>query len=473
MRFSTLRSYVVLVCGAAIGSVFLLDWGSVLNLPRPDLFGLAALVVLGLLSESLSVPIAVGTYVTASSITFIPLLACVLLFGPAASVLFMALTGGFSQVVVHRKESFRAAFNVAQWIVATTTAGGAFAMAGGSPLEGSVSVTSLAPLAVPFVVFGIVFLGTNHIFVTLFIVLKEHMRFKRVLSAVAGSSGSNLLYDLLVSPVAIAVALLYSALSVGGLLLILLPMLFIRHSYLTNLRLQQANRDLLYMMVKAIETRDPYTSGHSRRVALLARRIGESLRLPSKTCESIETAALLHDIGKIDAAYVEILRKPSQLSPEERRVIQAHAVKGAELIESLSSFGKNIIAAVRHHHERYDGNGYPDGLSAQTIPLGARIIMICDSVDAMLSDRPYRRALSLRDVQEQLYLGKSTQFDPAITSSVMASTLLQEHYEEVFAQQARAAQWWERSAASVLSAPSHKAPSVREETSHISVAKVG
>ena len=115
--------------------------------------------------------------------------------------------------------------------------------------------------------------------------------------------------------------------------------------------------------------------------------------------ERIETAALLHDIGKIEAIYTEILKKPGDLSKEEREIIESHVTKGVELLTSLGSFPKEIIDAVRHHHEREDGKGYPDGIAGRQILLGARIIKVVDAIDAMLSDRPYRKALSIDELK--------------------------------------------------------------------------
>src|SRR5207253_2912622 len=104
--------------------------------------------------------------------------------------------------------------------------------------------------------------------------------------------------------------------------------------------------------------------------------------------------------------------KPYDLTTEERSLIRTHATKGAELLLSLSAFGEDIISAVRHHHERYDGSGYPNGLASADIPIAARIIMVCDSIDAMLSDRPYRPALSVEQANSELRKFAGTQFDP-------------------------------------------------------------
>src|SRR5690606_40816917 len=110
------------------------------------------------------------------------------------------------------------------------------------------------------------------------------------------------------------------------------------------------------------------------------------LGLPRKKVEQVETAALLHDIGKIDMVYAPLIRKPGELTPEERAVIQSHATRGAELLRSLSSVDEEVIRAVRHHHERYDGSGYPDGLAGKAIPVVARLILLSEAVYAVTSN---------------------------------------------------------------------------------------
>jgi len=213
----------------------------------------------------------------------------------------------------------------------------------------------------------------------------------------------------------------------------------------------------LKVLVKAIETRDPYTSGHSLRVSHLARRISEELGLPRGEIDRIERSALLHDIGKIEAVFTGILAKPSSLSDEERSVIQSHPAKGEELLRNLSSFPEDIILAVRHHHEREDGKGYPDGLLAPDIPLGAKIISVCDAVDAMLSDRPYRNALSIAAVMHELRTHSGTQFDERVVRALVDGQLIDE-YADIM----RATRSAEQEAAIVPVEPLHLASSWRE-----------
>lgn len=417
------------MCVAAAWALVTTDWASVLTLSPSGFRGLAALALVSLLSESLAIRLTVGKSAGNSSITFIPLLASAQLFGPAAAVLLMTVTGVLVEFLVRRNPLVRGAFNSSQLILATYVAGLAFSALGGAPLEHTRTLGEGLPLLSQlsaFVAFGVVFLLVNHAAVSLVIALAQGLRFNDVWAQMLGHSGASL-HDLLISPIAIAVAFLYVQAGVTGIVVVLFPLLFIRHSYLTTSRLREANADLLKALVKAIETRDPYTKGHSLRVSYLARRIAADLGLSRTTIEQIEQAALLHDIGKIEALYTEILSKPDALTEDERAVIRSHVTKGEELLRNLSSFPEPIVLAIRHHHEREDGGGYPDGLAGESIPIGARIVAVCDAVDAMLSDRPYRPALSVEDVLEQLREHSGCQFSPVIVDALLKSDLIGEY----------------------------------------------
>ncbi|MHC5066577.1 MAG: HD-GYP domain-containing protein [Planctomycetota bacterium] len=403
-----------------------MDWAAVIALPGVAWAGLVSLVVLGLFSEYSALNIEVGKALSTSSITFILIFASVILFGPEATTLFAGSSWFISQFVLRRKALAKAVFNVSQIVVSASLAGATFIALGGESAPDRF-VFSLSS----FIGFGAAFIVANLLFVSAAMALIEGIPFRQVVPRLAGPKGSHIAYDLLVSPVALLVAVLFIEFQVWGLFGVALTLFFIRRSYLTNYQLQQALRDLLKVLVKAIETRDPYTSGHSLRVSVLARRIAVEMALPTRRVEEIETAALLHDIGKIDEVYTDLLKKPAELSAEERTIIESHATKGADLLRSLSSVSEDVIGAVKYHHERVDGKGYPDGLKGQDIPLGARIIKVCDAVDAMLSDRPYRAALKLSAVREQLLMHSGTQFDAAVVVVVINGSLLEEHEAEL------------------------------------------
>ena len=179
---------------------------------------------------------------------------------------------------------------------------------------------------------------------------------------------------------------------------------------------------MLELMVKAIEARDPYTSGHSRRVSHYSKIIARGIGLSAQDVERVGIAALLHDVGKIHEVYAPILRKPGKLTPDEWAVMQTHPIKSAELVSTVSHL-KDIIAPVRHHHENWDGSGYPDGLAGSDIPLGARVVLFADTIDAMTTDRPYRKALGEAQVRSELIKYRGKQFDPGICDKLLSSPM--------------------------------------------------
>lgn len=430
MQDRQVRIYVGLVWALALACLLGTDWHAILDLPGASLLGLATLILIGLMSESVAIALSVGGSEGRSSITFLPLLAAVQLFGPEAGVLLILMTLSFAEFVIRRKGWFKATFNVAQAVFAATVAGWGFTLLGGTALRGLqwADTQNVTGQLWPFVTFGLLFLALNHAAVALAIAFSQGLAFRKVWELVLRNSGGSV-NDILISPIALAVAFLYVQFGILGILVVLLPMLFIRYSYLTTAKLRDANEDLLTALVKAIETRDPYTSGHSQRVSLLARHIADELGLPQRIAEQVQTAALLHDIGKIEASYSEILSKPDSLTAEERAIIQSHVTRGEQLLRDLSSVPESVVLAVRHHHEREDGRGYPDGLAGSEIPIGAKIIIVCDAVDAMLSDRPYRRALPLGIVREQLHEHAGKQFDEKIVEALEGTTVLEEYAE--------------------------------------------
>ena len=436
MRTRLVHLYVAAMVVAAIAALALTDWQPLLHLEIGGVVGLTALLGMAIASESLAIRLNVGETASSSSITFIPLLASVQLFGPAAGILVMSLTDAFGELLVRKKSLERVGFNIAQVTVAASVGGWAFTVMGGvalAPVLASRASADLSTQLLPFMAFALVFLAFNHIAVSLAIALSRGLHFRDVLAQMWGNSGASL-QDVLVSPIAIVVAFLYVQWGVSGILIVLLPLLFVRRSYLTADELRSANTALLKALVKAIETRDPYTSGHSVRVSHLARQIAAGVGLSRAAVKDIEIAALLHDIGKIEAPYTGILSKAETLSLQERVIIRSHVTKGEELLRNLSSFPDSVLRVVRHHHEREDGGGYPDGLKGDEIPIGARIVAVCDAVDAMLSDRPYRRALSLPSVIEQLRIHSGSQFSPAVVRVLLANSLLERYAELVQAE---------------------------------------
>jgi len=167
---------------------------------------------------------------------------------------------------------------------------------------------------------------------------------------------------------------------------------------------------LLVGLLNALDLRDTETRGHSRRVGLYARRLAEELGLGPEECLEVERGALLHDVGKIGVSDAILLKK-GPLTDEEWVFMRMHTIFGFNIIRPID-FLESAASIVRSHHERYDGKGYPDGLSGSSICIGARVFAVIDTYDAMTSDRPYRKALDPSIAREEIELNRGSQFDP-------------------------------------------------------------
>jgi putative nucleotidyltransferase with HDIG domain len=179
--------------------------------------------------------------------------------------------------------------------------------------------------------------------------------------------------------------------------------------------LKRVYTHVLSSLAHAMEQRDRGTYGHSRRVSHTARLIAAALDLPERDREHLKTAAMLHDIGKIGITDF-ILAKEGPLSKNERALIRNHPQKGVDILRPLKQY-EPILPSILHHHEHYDGKGYPAGLAGEHIPLHARIISIADTYDAIISTRPYRRGNSHTEALEELTRFSGTQFDPHIVNA--------------------------------------------------------
>jgi len=189
-----------------------------------------------------------------------------------------------------------------------------------------------------------------------------------------------------------------------------------------NAQLYVDLKDLLFGVIRAltsaIDAKDPYTSGHSERVARIAVRLGEALELPAHKLGDLYLMGLLHDVGKIGVED-GVLKKPGKLTPEEFRSIQGHVKIGIHILSDLKKL-HHLLPGVAYHHESLDGSGYPSGLSGESIPLAARILAVADAFDAMSSTRPYRRRLPPHEIDAIFRKGAGVQWDPKVIDALFA-----------------------------------------------------
>lgn len=396
------------------------------RLPFPGWWPIATFLFVATLLEGLHTRLRIAAK---GSTSFIIHMASALLFGAWwAGVIAVGST--LLDELARGSVGIKRVFNISQRALAITLATTVYhALGGGLPPAYLDASTTLASQAVQrdlglFLVFAIVFFMVNSVAVTGVVALSGGRAFREVWSL---NTRGVLAYDLAASFVAVLVAWFYirSEQWIGfgslGLLGVILPIIAVRHVYGLYHQLEDSGQELLQVMVKAIEARDPYTSGHSVRVSEMSRAVAVELGLSAREIEQVETAALLHDVGKIHEEFAPLLRKEGRLTDEETALMQTHSAKSADLVGIISKFQGFVHESVRHHHERWDGQGYPDGLSGNHIPLGARIILIADTIDAMTTDRPYRKRLPLDVVIAELQKCKGTQFDAALIDVVIAS----------------------------------------------------
>ncbi len=184
-------------------------------------------------------------------------------------------------------------------------------------------------------------------------------------------------------------------------------------------QLERAYLGTAEALAAALEAKDSYTADHSKAIVEHALAVGRRLGLSEPELRTLRYGAIFHDIGKI-AIPEAILDKHGALTDEERAIIERHTVVGERILSSIE-FLRDVLPLVRHEHERFDGSGYPDGLAGEEIPLGSRIIFVCDAYDAMITDRPYRAALGEEEAREQLSANAGTQFDPRVVGALLAT----------------------------------------------------
>ncbi len=336
-----------------------------------------------------------------------PLIAAIVM---AAGVAFRCpYVDGKGRVHIFNSPLYKTIFNISQYTINSGMAGIAYVI-----VDKIINVRLIFynPVAGIAALFVYILSNTFFMAVLMSILLNEK------LSNIWKSSFYGMLINiLLVSLLGIILAFAYYSYGTGGMLLFFIPLLFARYTFKLYIDMRKNYFDTMNVLVRAIEASDPYTSGHSMRVGAYAEAIAKQLGLPQGKIDLIKSAALLHDIGKIGIDK-KILNKDGKLEKEEFDTIKSHPEIGATIISDLS-YLSNITEIIRHHHERNDGRGYPDGLDHDKIPLETSILTIADSFDAMTTNRPYRHSLSLETALNEIKINAGTQFNPDIVDDAI------------------------------------------------------
>ncbi len=400
------RLFRVYYAAVVAGAVALLVTGMPRAAAPSPILMLVALAFM-VFSEATPVALPGGGYATASAVLDLPFL---VLMGPYYTALLDVVSTLAVQGLWLRKPPVRVIFNAAIFTLTYFAAGNAFYATGGRPGQ-----LSFPGDILPLLVCGSVLFGSNSVLVSTVLGLTDGPSPWRVWQR---NFQHGILHHL--SFVALGALITVTYLSVGAWAVLLcgIPFLVARHSFRLYLEIRSDLKDFVRALSEVLEEVDPYTRHHSVRVSQYAVRLARGLRVPEREIDEIEYAALVHDLGKIGPQHQHILQKPGTLSHEEQRTLRSHPAAGAEIVARVRAL-RRAAEIVRSHHERPDGQGYPFGLRTSDVPLGARILNVSDAFDAMTSDRPYRRALSLEEALQELSRGAGTQFDSAVVDCLV------------------------------------------------------
>jgi putative nucleotidyltransferase with HDIG domain len=383
-----------------------------LNYKVENIWMLLFWTFLAITVESLLIPMPTNT--VGVSVGYAVDIAAIIVGGPLLATTAVGLgflcrapkIAGRGYVHVFNLPPHKSIFNVSQSVIATAIISLVYVAVGGEIGKFSVLPTIL------ILVLGIIL---NTTIISGFLTSSTGQKFHVIwINNVKGMLTSALA----VGTMGIIIALAYIGYGYGAVILFFGPLLLARYSFKLYIEMRNLYLSTIQALNKTVEAKDPYTSGHANRVEKFAVELAEAYHLPFDSVQNIKTASILHDIGKI-GINDSILNKASKLTQEEYQEIMRHPSIGADIISKVD-FLKDITTIVKHHHERFDGKGYPEGLSGDSIPIEAAILSIADSYDAMTSDRPYRKALTATEAFEELRKNAGTQFHPQLVETFIS-----------------------------------------------------
>jgi len=349
------------------------------------------------------------------SVSGIIIYAVVLLYGPVVASL-CSLASAITWDDLRRGSPWRAVlFNAVSMPCACLISGRVFSALGGT-IGGATAGDVL-----PMLAGGMALVGTNMLLPALYIAILRRQPLSSVFSIQLRWIVPTYLG---LMPLAYVVASLFRSAGYVGVAFFFLPLMVGRYSYCLYVDMRKLYLGTIRALAASLEAKDPYTSGHASRVAEWAVEIGRQMKLSQDRLDLLQYIGTLHDIGKIGIED-SVLNKPGKYTDEEMERMREHSAIGAGIVGGITKLSEGA-GWIRHHHERYDGKGYPDGLQGDDIPLEARIIAAADSFDAMLSERPYKRPLTLQEARNELIRCSGTQFDPRVVGAFLQ---ILKHYE--------------------------------------------
>lgn len=418
MRFDTKRYMVLICCVGALCTLFSIWRFALFIVPswgREEWETFLVLLLLCWLCCCL--PLYVNDDCTVD-LSFISVLATILTLGPEATVISSLISFSLSVVPtpdgkklshLFNTSPIKMLFNLGSRSISYLAGGAAYYMLDGVP--GEVALPGVLPAAALFVLLSML---VNVVVICLYFMTSQGIKFfPASLHMFTGLLPSIALS----SPIAYFLVLLLQMDNGSWLaLLFMLPLLLARYSFKLYLDSQKQQHSIIRAFNAVIEAKDPYTRGHSSRVALYAEEIARAMGLSARRVRRLYDAALFHDIGKIGVPD-DILKKPGRLTPEEREIIQQHPQTGVDILSGIDAY-QELLPLILHHHEFYNGEGYPGRTRGDEVPLEVYILGAADAYDAMTSDRPYRAGFSPDRAVDILLEGAGTQFHPDVAQTV-------------------------------------------------------
>lgn len=412
------RVYVLLLTSVCVALVLAAE-------PRalgPDIaLNLAVFALLGAVAENMAFGLPMSGSV---SLAFAVNFAALVYAGPVPAAVVAVFSAVSIQDIRDRRSLWVVLFNVLQFSLVALLAGAFLSALDISPLAVADSTSSTNFMMLAWVLAAVTMYAANWLLFAFGVSLSRGVRVADVwrLQGAAAYTVSFVVLGLLGALLA-----LMAHVSGGiGIAALLVPFLVARRTFRVYLELTEAYTDTVRSLVRAIEAKDPYTRGHSERVAMFAKRLAQQMGRPRTEVDLLERAALLHDVGKIGIP-LETLTSPNQLTAEEVQLIRRHPGLGADLIAEVE-FLSDAVPVVRYHHERIDGAGYPDGVAGAAIPPLARLLAAADSYDAMTTDRAYRSKMSDEDALREMQRVAGAQLDSDV---VAAFTVMPRSFEDV------------------------------------------
>lgn len=335
--------------------------------------------------------------------------AMILIFGLPTAAMVAALSYCIYALLNSQGEMVlsKLLFNIGQIVTTVILAGSAYIYFGGS--VGMFKYANILPALFAIIVYLLINTGLVTILYSLLI---NASLSETLISNIKWAVPNYLVLGAL----GFLIAFLYEHMSMMGVMVLFVPLLLARHTFKLYMDMRNMYLNTIQGLAATIDAKDHYTAGHSSRVSEYVVAMAKEMGFPERRLEHLKYASMLHDIGKI-AIPDGILNNTGKLDDEAWEKMQSHVVAGSDIVSQISFL--NAELDVKHHHERYGGGGYPDGLKGEEIPLGARIIAVADAFDAMTTDRPYRKGLAVEVAFQELIRGKGFQFDPEIADVFM------------------------------------------------------